>query len=224
MPTDGVGPEMDLSMVARGWQVTVVRGASRSRAPTVQEPLCDNAKSTTCARQLTFARGESQRVSRPPTHLESLREKAGIATSAEPQDAARAGGPAMGGLARDMERLSELEPSVKCEVPDDCDVELNAFLGALTVDQQESLNSLYTRKYCRSLMLWALWAVVVKSMLESVIAQCDVWSRRSTRRHESLLLPRCCLPRLSVTLCGGAGGPVCSGTRWSHPLGGRTDL
>ena len=30
---------------------------------------------------------------------------------------------------------------MKCEVPDDCDVDLNALLGALTVDHQESLSS-----------------------------------------------------------------------------------
>ena len=50
----------------------------------------------------------------------------------------------MGGLAREIERLSEFELSLEREVPDDCDVELNALLGALTVDQQESLNSLNT--------------------------------------------------------------------------------
>ena len=83
MPTGGVDPDTDLSMVASGVQLTVVRGASRSRAPTLQEPLRESAKSTTCARQLTVARGESQRLLRPPTQLESLREKAGIATSAE---------------------------------------------------------------------------------------------------------------------------------------------
>ena len=65
----------------------------------------------------------------PPTQLESLREKAGIAASAEPQGAAR---------------VKDLELSVKCEVPGDCDVELNALLGALTIDQQERLSNLNT--------------------------------------------------------------------------------
>ena len=50
----------------------------------------------------------------------------------------------MGQLARDIKRLSELKPSVKGEVPDDCDVELNGLLGVLTFDQQERLNSLDT--------------------------------------------------------------------------------
>ena len=74
----GVEPVMDLSMVASGGQLTVVRGTWRPRAPTLQEPLRENARSTTCARQLTVARGESQRSLRPPTQLESLREKLGL--------------------------------------------------------------------------------------------------------------------------------------------------
>ena len=157
---------MDLSIVASGGQLTVVRGASRPRAPTLQEPLHENARSTTCARQLAVARGESQRPVRPPTQLESLREKAGIAASAEPHEAARAKDPAMGELARVIEKLGELEPSVNAvpicktwfpsrgsnlqntvpigEVPDDCDVEFNALLGALTIDQQERLSNLNT--------------------------------------------------------------------------------
>ena len=44
-------------------------------------------------------------------------------------------------LARDIEKFGESEPSVKCEVPGDCDVELNALLGALTIDQQERLSN-----------------------------------------------------------------------------------
>ena len=49
-----------------------------------------------------------------------------------------------GELARDIEKLSELEPSVKLEVPDDCDVELSSLFGALTTDQQERPSSLST--------------------------------------------------------------------------------
>ena len=91
-------------------------------------------------------------------------------------------------LLKDIERLSELEPSVKREVPDDCDVELDAFLGALTFDQQESLNGLSTE-----ILQVVIWVVVVTSMFASIEVRFDIWSQRSTRRHESLLLPRCCL-------------------------------
>ena len=92
---DSVEPDRDLSIVASGGQLTVVRVASRPLAPTLQEPLRENARSTTCARQLTVARGDSQRSLRPPTQLESVRERAGIAASAEPHGAARAKDPAI---------------------------------------------------------------------------------------------------------------------------------
>ena len=68
MGTDGVDPDMDLSMVASGGELTVVRGVTRPRTPTLQEPLRDHAKSTTCARQLTVA--EARRngcCARPPS-------------------------------------------------------------------------------------------------------------------------------------------------------------
>ena len=98
MPASGVDPDMDLSIVASGVRLKVVRGATHPCTPTLQEPLRESAKSTTCARQLKVAMGESQRLLRPPTQLESLREKAGVAFSADAQSAARAGGPAMGSL------------------------------------------------------------------------------------------------------------------------------
>ena len=50
----------------------------------------------------------------------------------------------MGELERDIEKLSELEPFVKREVREDWDVELDALLSALTIDQQDRLNSLST--------------------------------------------------------------------------------
>ena len=145
MPTDGVDPDMDLSMVASGGQSMVVRGVTHPCTPALQEPLRENAKSTTCARQSTVARGESQRLLRPPNQPESLCEKARIVTSAEPQSAARAGSPAIGELEGDIRKLSKSELLVKREVPEDCDVELNVSLSALAIDQHESLDSLNTK-------------------------------------------------------------------------------
>ena len=50
MSASGVDLDTDLSMVASGGQLTVVRGVTQPRTPTLQETLLGSARSTTRAK------------------------------------------------------------------------------------------------------------------------------------------------------------------------------